>query len=442
MKHLSFKESLLLGILLFSMFFGSGNLIFPPFMGFQAGQASGIALTGFSITAILFPVLGVIAIAKTGDLIHLGSMVSHKFATIFAILVFLALGPGLAIPRNAAVSFEMAIVPFMKDIPLWVRIAYSLIFFAIAWLLSVHPEKLVDWLGKIMGPILIGMMLLMVIGCFTQVHGVFPAPSGDYASRQLVHGFLDGYNTMDTLAALSFGSVIALNVRNKGIQDEKRIVRYTISAGWIAGILLFIIYAALTFTGALSGSLFSEASNGANVLANIISNLFGLPGMIALAVIYVLSCLTTCIGLTCACSEFFASVTKISYKTWITIFTCSSFLVSIIGLNQILAISVPVLTAIYPIAMVLVILGLLPKRIRQNKTLCAFTITFTAISSIILGLHSAAIDIRYITTWLMKIPPCADLCWLIPALSGALIGFICFKIHMHESAGSLSAENI
>lgn len=429
MKKTSLKGSLLLGILLFSMFFGSGNLIFPPYMGYEAGTATPLALIGFSLTAIVFPVLGVVAIAMAGDLMHLSGRVGKKFAMIFTILVFLALGPGLAIPRNAAVSFEMAVVPFMKNVPLWSRILYSLVFFAISYLLSVKPEKLVDWLGKILGPVLIGLMLLIVIGCFLNAPGGFAQPSGDYASSQIMHGFMDGYNTMDTLAALNFGNIIALNVINKGIKEKKTVVKYTINAGIVAGILLFIIYAALSLVGALSGGTFANASNGANVLTNIVSYLFGMPGLILLGIIYVLSCLTTCVGLLCSCSEFFASITKMSYKKWVALFAGTSFLISIIGLDQILRISVPVLTAIYPIAMVLVILGLFQKKIAKAPEIYPCAITATAIVSIIYALNSIGVVIPVITNLILSIPPLPDLCWVIPALIGAGIGWIMSLSH-------------
>lgn len=439
MKKTSLKGSLLLGILLFSMFFGSGNLIFPPYMGFEAGMATPLALIGFSLTAIVFPVLGVIAIAMAGDLMHLSGRVGKKFAMIFTVLVFLALGPGLAIPRNAAVSFEMAVVPFMKHVPLYARILYSLAFFAISWLLSVKPEKLVDWLGRILGPILIGLMLLIVIGCFLNAPGGFAAPSGDYAANQITRGFMDGYNTMDTLAALNFGNIIALNVINKGIKEKKTVVRYTVNAGIVAGILLFVIYAALAFVGALSGGTFANAANGANVLTNIVSYLFGMPGLIMLGVIYVLSCLTTCVGLLCSCSEFFASITKISYKKWVALFAGASFLISIIGLNQILSISVPILTALYPIAMVLVILGLLDKKIAKAREIYPCTIATTAVVSIIYALNSIGIVIPFVTKAVLSIPPLPDLCWMIPALAGALIGWL-WSLHTEKAQAPLADQ--
>ena len=215
-KKLSTMTSIAIGITLFSMFFGSGNLIFPPFMGFQAGTETWKGMLGFGITAILFPVLGVIVIAKFSDLPHLASRAGRRFATLFTILVFLSLGPGLAIPRNAAVSFEMAVIPFVGHVTMGMRIAYSLVFFAIAYFLSARPDKLTDTLGKFLGPILLGLMLVVAIVCFVNVDGPLTEPDGAYASSQTLQGFLDGYLTMDTLAALNFGNIIALNVMDQG----------------------------------------------------------------------------------------------------------------------------------------------------------------------------------------------------------------------------------
>ena len=425
MKHrITPRDTLLVGITLFSMFFGSGNLIFPPYLGFEAGTEVWKGLAGMSVTAVLFPVLGIIAIARSKDLLSLASKAGHRFAIIFTILVFLALGPGLAIPRNAAVSFEMAVVPFMGDIPLWVRIAYSAAFFLIAFRMSVHPERLTDTLGKILGPILIALIIILVAGCFKDYSGSYTLPTGGYETNPLTTGFLEGYNTMDTLAALNFGNIVVLNLQNRGVDEKKDLIKGACGAGLIAGLLLFIIYAAMANVGAMSGSLFSEASNGAAVLTNITFSLFGTPGLLVLGTVYILACLTTCIGLLCSCAEFFADLTKISYKNWIILFAAASFVMSIGGLDQILKISVPILVALYPIAIVLVILGLFKDQIASFPKIFPWAIGTTTIVAIILGLQAAGINIPYITSLLTSIPPSADLCWILPAAIGALIGIL------------------
>lgn len=425
MKHnLTKRDILLVGITLFSMFFGSGNLIFPPWLGFQAGTETAKGLLGMAITAVIFPVLGIIAIAKSKNLKSLASRAGGTFSIIFTILIFLALGPGLAIPRNAAVSFEMAIVPFMDTVPLWVRITYSIIFFAIALRMSLHPDSLTDTLGKILGPLLLAMILILVFGCFANFSGNYAAPQSDYVTSPVTRGFLEGYNTMDTLAALNFGNIVVLNLKKRNVTEENDLISGACGAGIVAGILLFLIYAAMANLGAMSGSLFPSATNGANVLTNIASSLFGTAGIIVLGIVYVLACLTTCIGLLCSCAEFFAEISKIFYRNWVILFTVASLIMSIAGLDQILKVSVPVLVALYPIAIVLVILGLFKEHLTSFPKVFPWAIGTTTIAAIILGLQAAGITIPCLTSLLTSIPPSADLCWILPAMIGTVIGLL------------------
>ncbi|MDD6725974.1 MAG: branched-chain amino acid transport system II carrier protein [Lactimicrobium massiliense] len=438
-KTLNKRSIILVGITLFSMFFGSGNLIFPPYLGFQAGGKAWFGLLGFALTAIICPVLAVIAIARFDDLPHLAGKAGKKFAIIFTILAFLSIGPCLAIPRNAAVSFEMAVVPFVKTPTLALRIIYSLIFFGISYLLCVHPESLTDTLGKILGPVLLGLMLFVAVLCMIRIPYVSLEPTGAYADHQVLQGFLDGYQTMDTIAALNFGNIIALNIIHMGIKDRKEVVSGTMKAGIIAGILLFVVYAAMMQVGVLSGIVSQNATNGANVLTNIVGSLLGNKGIILLGVIYVLACLTTCVGLLCSCAEYFASISKMSYKKWIILFTVSSFAMSIVGLDQILKISVPILNAIYPVAMVLVLLGQFKKHLEKHPMVFPSAILLTGIVSVIYALSSAGIRIPYVTGLILSIPPTADLCWLIPAAAGIVIGWVLPAGRLGDSC-SLSAD--
>lgn len=418
----SFIMTCAIGLLLFSMFFGSGNLIFPPYLGYEAADMTLPALLGFIITAVVFPVLGVIAIARNDDLLSLAGHAGKRFAFIFSIIVFLALGPGLAIPRNAAVSFEMAVVPFREEITVGVRMIYSIVFFVLSWLLSVHPEKLVDWLGKILAPVLLVLMVVLSVSCIVKIPSASMAASAAYEEHAGIQGFLDGYNTMDTLAALNFGNIIAINVMGKGIKEKDQVVRYTMKSGVIAGILLALVYAVLAYAGKTCAGLYVGASNGAAVLTFLVQHVLGRNGVILLAVIYVLSCLTTCVGLLCSCAEFFASITKLSYKAWITLFSIGGCVFSVAGLNALLQISVPFLNAIYPAAMVLVVLGLFSRKLVQHLLIWPSAILCTGIVSCVHALKSCNVIIPGVTKFLLSFPPSEELCWLLPCLAGILIG--------------------
>ncbi|HIT91011.1 MAG TPA: branched-chain amino acid transport system II carrier protein, partial [Candidatus Merdenecus merdavium] len=264
MKHLSRKNRILIGLTLFSMFFGAGNLIFPPFLGTQAGKSVWIAMAGFAFSAIGLPILGVAAVAKSGGLMVLGGRVHKNFAFIFTLLIYLSIGPGLAIPRTASTSFEMAVVPFIGEhLSLTsARMIYSVVFFTIAMALAMNPDKLIDRLGKILTPCLLTLILVLFIGSIMKSMGSYYTPREAYEKLPFVVGFLDGYQTMDTIAALNFGSIISINIMAKGVKEENIIVRETMKAGVIAGIVLIAVYGALAHIGALTSSSGIHAQNG------------------------------------------------------------------------------------------------------------------------------------------------------------------------------------
>ena len=265
------KSLLLVG---FSMFFGAGNLIFPPFLGAEAGQNAWAALAGFAVSAIGLPIAGVIAVARAGSLGVLASRVHPRFALVFTMLIYLSIGPCLAIPRTASTSFQM-LAPFIGSEGSH-QLLYSAVFFAAAFAVALHPEKLTDRLGRVLCPTLIVLILVLFGSCL--VHPVAPhyaSPAAEYQSLPALSGILNGYQTMDTLAALNFGAVIALNIRTRGIDEEGEVRRGTISAGLIAGALLLAVYSMLTHAGALSGAAFPGGATGADTLTSLALGLFG-----------------------------------------------------------------------------------------------------------------------------------------------------------------------
>ncbi|MEG2350881.1 MAG: branched-chain amino acid transport system II carrier protein, partial [Hungatella sp.] len=385
MQPLKGKSLLLVGLTLFSMFFGAGNLIFPPFLGVQAGSNTWIAMIGFLLSAVGFPILGVIAIAKAGGLSVLASRVHPKFAFVFTLLIYLSIGPCLAIPRTAGTSFEMAVVPFMAGggTMQMTRIVYSAVFFVIALLLALRPDKLSDRLGKILTPCLLTLIAIIFLGCVFRPIGAYGMPMGIYGKTPLIQGFLDGYLTMDTIAALNFGIIIALNIQARGITEEHAIVKGTMKAGLIAGVILLLVYSALAHIGAMTGETFGAAENGARTLNQVVQFQFGSIGMVILAAIFFIACLNTCVGLLSCCSNYFESIIpSISYRSWVFLFAGASFVISNAGLNKILEISVPVLNILYPISIVLIVLGLLHPLIQKLPMIYPSAIILTGIVSI------------------------------------------------------------
>ena len=422
MNKFSRRQQFFVGLTLFSMFFGAGNLIFPPFLGAQAGSALVPAIFGMAVSAVGLPVLGVVAVAQAGGLHPLAARVHPKFADLFTLLAYLSIGPCLAIPRTATTSFEMAVLPFAGQSPVWMRALYSLVFFAVAFAVALNPDRLTDRLGKVTGPALLALIAVIVIACLLRHPGGTAAPAGNFATHPAIQGFLEGYQTMDTIAALNFGIVIALNIRARGIHDDRAVIRATMRAGWIAGGVLLLVYAALAGVGMLSGSSFPGADNGALVLTRLVSWLFGPMGNLLLGIVFVIACFNTCTGLISCCGEYFtAQFPILGYKAWALVFSVVSFGISIFGLNTILAVSVPILNAIYPVAIVLIFLGLAHRWLGGFNRIYRVTVLFTGVASVGGALADAGLYVPLVTAI-----PLYDigLGWLLPSASGLLLGVI------------------
>ena len=423
------KKLVLVSLMIFSMFFGAGNLIFPPQLGQLSGTNMLVSLVGFYISAVGLPILAIAVVAKAGGLHILASRVHPRFAFAFTVLIYLSIGPFLGIPRAASLAFEMGISPFLSNtlgessLPLFI---YTLVYFAIAYWLCMSPSKLVDRFGKVLTPALLVLITTVFVFSLFKPIGVIVAPIGDYAQFPLLKGFLEGYMTMDAIAALNFGIVISIALKGMGVTEEKKLVSSTIKAGVIAGLLLAIIYGMLAYLGAVSQTRFGATENGAQTLTNVVFYLFGQKGSVLLGVIFSLACLTTSVGLLTSCSQYFAKLMpKVSYRTMITILCVSSMIFANVGLTQILKISVPALTAIYPMAIVLMVLALFHKFFKGNSYVYLFTMICTSIISILeaLGQFGLKINILNSLPFYSK-----GLGWIIPATVGAIVGFIYGKL--------------
>lgn len=429
MEKLSKKNRILMGITLFSMFFGAGNLIFPPLLGAQAGISTVSAMIGFALSAIGLPILGVVAVTKSGGLEKLSSRVHPIFAYFYIMILYLSIGPFLAIPRTASTSFSMAVVPFLEETSKKgmigrYQLIYSIIFFVAAMLMALKPEKLTEYMGKKLTPCLLSLIILVFLGCLLHPAGEFGAPMAGYKTMAPVKGFLEGYQTMDTLAALNFGMIIAINIREKGIEEEKSIMKETMSAGWIAGIVLLLVYSMLAYVGALSSVKFRGVSDGTETLTSMTSFLFGRVGLVLLALIFVIACLNTCVGLLSCCGKYFQSIMpKLSYHSWVFVFAFVSMILSNIGLKNMLEFSVPVLNALYPVAIVLILLAYLHPWIQRYPAIYPCVISFCGISSVIAALAGKHMNVPLLTGFVERIPLYElGFGWILPSVVGAFVG--------------------
>ena len=394
------KQTVLVSFMLFSLFFGAGNLIFPPFLGQNAGNLTMQALLMFCITAVVLPILGVIVVAQFDGLENLASKVHPKFAVVYSILIYLSIGPGLGIPRAASLPFEMAVAPYLPEgsnIKLFLLI-FSFVFFAIAFWLALSPNKLVNRIGKYLTPTLLVLIVVLFIGFVFKGEKVVVDAQEAYATNPFVKGFLEGYMTMDTIAALNFGFVISTTIMGLGINEKDNKINIICKCGVIAGIILASVYFMLSYMGMCSSGVFSIQENGAWTLRCIVHQVFGEMGAILLAAIFTLACLTTCVGLITSCSQYYSTLTKkIDYKKWVAIITVFSFAICNQGLNTLLSLSIPLLDMIYPMSIMLIVMGLSNKTFEGNPYVYPLTITTVGIVSVIYAFENIGFTIPFIT---------------------------------------------
>ena len=427
MMKLKKRQVLLVSFMLFSLFFGAGNLIFPPFLGQNAGEHTPLAILTFLITAVALPVLGVIVVARFDGLERLSRKVNPKFAIVFTILIYLSIGPGLGIPRAASLPFEMAVAPYLPEgtnLTLSM-LAFSFVFFLLAGWLAMTPNKLVERIGKVLTPSLLCLLLFLFFSfLFKGTVDVAPAQES-YNANPMVKGFLEGYLTMDTIAALNFGLVIATPIRGLGVKEKKGVMHYTVTTGIFAGTILAAVYLMLAYMGMSSSGVFDIQENGAWTLRCIVHELFGDTGAILLAAIFTLACLTTCVGLITSISQYFSTLTsKFSYRKWVCVIAGFSFIVCNQGLNMILSISVPVLDAIYPISIMLIVLGLCDTWLKRNPYIYPCTIGAVGAISVIYALEKVGVKFGFVNKLCHSLPLYSlGLGWVVVAV--AVMAFCC-----------------
>ncbi len=416
MNRLKGFDLLALGFMTFALFLGAGNIIFPPSAGMASGEFIWQAALGFLLTGVGLPLLTVVALARVGGgMDRLTAPLGKVAGTVLAVAVYLAIGPLFATPRTAVVSFEMGIAPFSGNagMPLFI---YTLVFFAAMLFLVLNPGQLVNRIGKFITPVLLAALLVLGGAAIFAPAGEVGAASESYRASPLIKGFLEGYLTMDTLGALVFGIVIATAIRDRGVTEPALVTRYSMIAGVIAAVGLSLVYLALFYLGATSQGIAAGAENGVQILTTYVQHTFGTPGSLLLAVVITLACLTTAVGLTTACGEFFSALLPVSYRTVVVVFALFSLLVANQGLTQLISVSVPVLVGLYPLAIVLVALSLLDRFWVSPSRVFVPVMAVTLIFGVVDGLAAAGFA-DWVPVLFTQLP-LADqsMGWLVPVL--------------------------
>ncbi len=437
MKKLSIQEIITVASMLFGLFFGAGNLIFPASMGQMSGANMWPAAAGFLITGVGLPLLGVAAlgISRENGLLGLSRRVSRKYGLLFTCLLYLTIGPFFAIPRCATVSFTVGIEQLLPQTDQTLALAlFSLLFFAAVLFFSLRPGEILTWIGKVLNPLFLCFLAILIIRALSEPLGQIAeiAPSGTYITDAFATGLLEGYNTMDALAGLAFGIIVVNAIRSLGVSEPDEIAKSTVKAGLLSAMLMALIYVLVTMIGAQSRGSFAAAANGGEALAQIAEHYFGSIGALILAFTVTLACLKTAIGLITSCAETFVKLFPHGpgYHIWAIGFCLLSFLIANLGLNAIIACSMPVLMFLYPLAIVLILLTLFGKAFHDDRRVLRWTIGMTVIAAIYDLLRSlpasllSALSLDQPIHWISDMVPLAaqGFGWIPLSLLGFLLG--------------------
>ncbi|MDR3241212.1 MAG: branched-chain amino acid transport system II carrier protein [Lactobacillaceae bacterium] len=445
---LDFKKIILLASLIFGMFFGAGNLIFPAHLGQLAGHNWLSAGTGFLLSATLLPLLALLAlgITRSTGIYDLAKPVAPWYGMLFLIFAHFSLGPAFVTPRVAATAYQFTLAPWIPAHYSTIAIIlFSAAFFALTYIFSVKEIGLTKYIGKIMNPIFLGLLAIVIFIAILHPFGglsALPADPTHYAKsgQSIASAFIEGYNTMDALAALAFGITIVRAIQAMGFKQPKNIARATATSGALAIIGMGIIYLFLIALGTMSLTKFPLAANGGITLQQIIQYYFGSFGLILFAVIAILAMLTTAMGLVAAFAQDFHRLFPVlSYKQWLLFTIGLSFITTNFGLDTIIKFSLPLLMLLYPLAMALIIPAVLSPLFGNQSIVYKITTAFTAIPAILDALANSGLAT---TTWATQIinlyhnslPFAAiGLGWTLPILFGLIIGIIIARIKINRA---------
>lgn len=429
------KDVIVVGFALFAMFFGAGNLIFPPFLGVISGESWITGFSGFVIADVGLALLAIIAAAKCGgDINKVLGRPGKNLSIVLGTAIMICLGPLLAIPRTAATTFEMGVAPLFSGVN---PIIFSVIFFAVTLILTIRPSKVVDIIGQFLTPaLLIALAVLIIKGIISPLGAINPKPM---IENVFAEGVAQGYQTMDALGAVALSTVIITSLGNKGYTNANEKVKLTIKSGVVAAIGLCFVYGGLTYLGATVSKVYGQDVVQTTLIVEMTASLLGQPGKIILSAIVGLACLTTAVGLTSATGQFFESLTKgkLKYEVIVTIVCIFSAIVANFGVSTIIKFSAPILDMVYPVTIVLVIMTLFGDKIKNNNAFKG-----AAYMALIISILPFANKFGLDTSFLSKLPFAPlGFNWIVPVVIAGVIGNFIPSIGNNEIKDRIDRAN-
>ena len=426
-------DSIVVGFALFAMFFGAGNVVFPPYIGMHAGEQWANGFLFYFIADIGLALVAMFAILHAGGADNITGRIGHVASKVLMCAVILCIGPMVAIPRTAATTLEMSVTPFFSGMS---PVVFSIIFFAVILLLSIKQSAVIDIVGKILTPaLLIGLLILIVKGFVSPIGDI--VDTGVSASEVTVNGIKSGYQTMDVLAAMAFGIIILSSADEKGYTDSKSAAKMIGIAAALSGVLLMIVYFGLTYLGATVSTVFPTDISRANLVIGIVELLLGKAGLIIFAIVIALACITTAVALVSSAASFFAKLAndKISYGVFVVVICVSSAVISNLGLDMIIAIATPVLDIVYPPMLVLILLSWFGDKL--HKSVYVSSVAGSLIASVLATASLYGMNVPVIDSL-----PLASLGlgWLTPAAVFGLVAYLVSKVKF-QNAQTANAQN-
>ena len=408
---------------LFSLFFGAGNLILPPLLGFKSGNAWWLVNLGFCLSAVLIPLLGILAHARLqGTLFDFAKTVSPNFSLVYCYIIY-AIAIALPSPRTASVTHEMAIQSVWNTPSLLT----SLIYFALVYLFVINRSKILDLVGKLLTPGILIILLLIVVTAMGTMDFDFSDP---ILKHPLSDGFLEGYQTFDAIGAVVVGAVIIISVNLKdktaSYQAKKSLIR---KAGFLAGLGLFLVYAGLILTGALFSDVFPADITRTSLLSGISTETLGSTATLFLSLLVSLACFTTAVGIVTGTSDFVRARfndSQLAYRITALLGCVLGVLIGQFNVGYIIAVALPALMFIYPITIVLILLNVLPEK-WASPAVFRWVVVTTIVFSIpdFLGTLGFPLTSELYPEWLPLTQ--YQLGWVLPAVAAFVVGNVMEK---------------
>ncbi|MBE6994886.1 MAG: branched-chain amino acid transport system II carrier protein [Ruminococcaceae bacterium] len=410
------SDMIVVGFTMFAIFFGAGNLIFPPYLGMLSGSKWFLGFLCFIIADAGLAMTTVVLMTRgDGSVYSIFGRLGKSRADLVAAVGMIVVGPIICIPRTAATTYEMAAVPIVPQLPAF---AFSLIFFAIVYLLTVRPSKVVDYIGKFLTPmLLLTLAVLFVKGIVTPIGAIRSSAIVDNVMKE---GFMAGYQTMDVLGAMAITIILTSDTAKRGYDTVGKRMRIMIGASVVATVGLFLVYCGLAYLGATTSLMELGDINQTGLVVLVTELLLKRFGVVLLALIVFFACMTTAVGLVSASAEYFTTLLRgrLSYRTLVLIMCLFGLVISNAGITTIINLAAPMLDIIYPVMLTQIFLTLFNGVIKNDNVFKG-----AAVAALIVCTLSVAADLGLPVSFIRALPLSAvGFGWVLPSAAGGLIG--------------------